>query len=116
MNYILLTLSALVTRAKASAIHKTFGAQAEKLQFIVFIETLILFFISLTGAVLIIAALKPVIESQLQHGIVAVLNPYVIWPLLLIVTLLVIVTGWLPGTVFFTHTGCNRLPLIQAEK
>jgi putative ABC transport system permease protein len=43
MNYILLTLSALVTRAKSSAIHKTFGAQAEKLQLIVFIETLILF-------------------------------------------------------------------------
>ena len=52
MNYILLTLSALVTRAKASAIHKTFGAQAAKLQLIVFIETFILFFISVTAAVL----------------------------------------------------------------
>ncbi|HCM60659.1 MAG TPA: hypothetical protein DIS74_09850 [Bacteroidales bacterium] len=44
------------------------------MQLIVFIETLILFFISLTGAVLIIAALKPFIESQLQHSIAAVMN------------------------------------------
>ena len=44
------------------------------MQLIVFIETLILFFISLTGAVLIIAALKPFIESQFQHSIAAVMN------------------------------------------
>ncbi len=105
MNYILLTLSALVTRARSSAIHKTFGAQAEKLQLIVFIETLILFLISMAGAVLIIAALKPMIESQLGHSIAAVLNPYVIVPLLAMVTLLVIITGWLPGRFF------SRIPV-----
>lgn len=105
MNYILLTLSALVTRAKSSAIHKTFGAQAKTLQLIVFVETLILFFISLAGAVLIIAALKPVIESQLGHSIDAVLNPYVVLPLLAIVTLLVLITGWFPGRFF------SRIPV-----
>jgi len=105
MNYILLTLSALVTRAKASAIHKTFGAQAAKLQLIVFIETFILFFISVSAAVLIIAVLKPVVESQLQHSVIAVLNPYVIWPLLVIVIVLVIITGYLPGRFF------SRIPV-----
>jgi putative ABC transport system permease protein len=105
MNYVLLTLSALVTRAKSSAIHKTFGAQAEELQLIVFIETVILFFISLTGAVLIIAALKPMVESQLQHSIGAALNPYVIWPLLAIFVVLVVVTGYLPGRFF------SRIPV-----
>lgn len=105
MNYILLTLSALVTRAKSSAIHKTFGAQARTLQLIVFVETLILFFISMAGAVLIIAALKPVIESQLGHSIAAVMNPYVILPLLAIVTLLVLITGWFPGRFF------SRIPV-----
>jgi len=105
MNYILLTLSALVTRAKSSAIHKTFGAQARTLQLIVFVETLILFFISMAGAVLIIAALKPVIESQLGHSIDAVMNPYVILPLLAIVTLLVLITGWFPGRFF------SRIPV-----
>ena len=36
MNYILLTLSALVNRAKSSAIHKTCGAQARNLQQLIF--------------------------------------------------------------------------------
>ena len=44
------------------------------MQLIGFIETLILFFISLTGAVLIIAALKPFIEFQFQHSIAAVID------------------------------------------
>lgn len=105
MNYILLTLSALVNRAKSSAIHKTFGAQTGRLQQMIFIETLILFFISVTAAVLIIAALKPVVESQLQHSILATLNPYVLWPLLLIVSVLVVTTGYLPGRFF------SRIPV-----
>jgi putative ABC transport system permease protein len=102
MNYILLTLSALVNRAKSSAVHKTFGAQTEKLQQMIFIETIILFLISITGAVLLIAALKPIVESQLQHGILSVMNPYVIWPLLAIVVVLVVITGYFPGR-FFSH-------------
>jgi len=105
MNYILLTLSALVNRAKSSAIYKTFGAQTENLQQLIFIETFLLFFISIIGAVLIIAASKPIAESQLQHSIRAVLNPYVIWPLLAIVVILVIVTSYLPGRFF------SRIPV-----
>ncbi len=105
MNYILLTLSALVNRAKSSAIHKTFGAQTENLQQMIFIETFLLFFISVIGAVLIIAASKPIAESQLQHSISAVLNPYVIWPLLGVIVVLVLVTGYLPGRFF------SRIPV-----
>ncbi len=105
MNYILLTLSAMVNRAKSSAIHKTFGAQTWRLQQMIFIETLIIFFISVTAAVLIITALKPVIESQLRHSIVATLNPYVLLPLLLIVSVLVVITGYLPGRFF------SRIPV-----
>lgn len=105
MNYILLTLSALVNRAKSSAIHKTFGAQTWRLQQMIFIETLIIFFISVTAAVLIITVLKPVIESQLRHSILATLNPYVLLPLLLIVSVLVVITGYLPGRFF------SRIPV-----
>jgi len=106
MNYILLTMSALVNRAKSSAIHKTFGAQTGRLQQMIFIETLMLFIISVTAAVLIIAALKPVVESQLQHSILATLNPYVLWPLLLIVSVLVVITAYLPGRFF------SRIPVV----
>ncbi len=43
LNYILLTLSALVSRAKTSAIHKTYGAQAGNLQLMIFSETALVF-------------------------------------------------------------------------
>ncbi len=105
MNYILLTLSALVNRTKSAAIYKTFGAQAESLHQLIFIETFLLFFISVIGAVFIIAASKPIAESQLQHSIRAVLNPHVIWPLLSIIVVLVIVTSYLPGRFF------SRIPV-----
>jgi len=105
MNYILLTLSALVNRAKSSAIYKTFGAQTEHLQQLIFIETFLLFTISVMGAILIIAASRPIAESQLQHSISAVLNPYVIWPLLAIIVVLIMVTSYLPGRFF------SRIPV-----
>ncbi len=105
MNYILLTLSALVNRAKSSAIYKTFGAQTRNLQQMIFVESFFLFFLSVIGAVLIIAASKPIAESQLEHSILAVLNPYVIWPLLAIVVVLVLVTSYLPGRFF------SRIPV-----
>ena len=108
MNYILLTLSALVNRAKSSAIHKTCGAQARNLQQLIFTETFMLFFISIVGAVLIILAIKPLAESQLQHNLSSVLTPYVLWPLLVIVVALVVGTSYLPGRFF------SRIPVATA--
>ena len=108
MNYILLTLSALVNRAKSSAIHKTCGAQARNLQQLIFTETFLLFFISIIGALLIILTIKPLAESQLQHTLSSVLNPYVIWPILAIIALLVVVTSYLPGRFF------SRIPVATA--
>lgn len=105
MNYILLTLSALANRVKSSAVYKTFGAQNENLQQLIFGETFLLFLISLLGAVLIIAAIQPLVESQLEHSLTAVLNPYVLWPLLGIVLLLVIATSYFPGRFF------SRIPV-----
>jgi len=105
MNYILLTLSALANRAKSSAVYKTFGAQSENLQQLIFGETFLLFFLSILGAVLIIAAIKPFAESQLEHSITAAMNPYVLWPLAVIVLVLVTATSYLPGRFF------SRIPV-----
>lgn len=105
MNYILLTLSALVNRARTSALFKTYGARPVNLHQMIFIETFVLFLISAVGAVLLTGAAKPIAEAQLGHGMLAVLNPYVIWPLLAFVILLVIVTSYLPGRFF------SRIPV-----
>jgi putative ABC transport system permease protein len=105
MNYILLTLSALANRAKSSAVYKTFGAQSENLQKLIFTETFIIFSISIIAAVLIIAALKPMAEVQLEHSLISALNPYVIWPVLAIIVVLVVITSYLPGRFF------SRIPV-----
>ena len=108
MNYILLTLSALVNRAKTSAIHKTCGALSQNLLRMIFTETFLLFLISLAGAALIILLLRPLAETQLDHQLVSVLNPTVIWPLLGVITVLVVLISYLPGKFF------SRIPVATA--
>jgi putative ABC transport system permease protein len=100
LNYIFLTLSALVNRAKTSAIHKTCGASAGNLQLMIFSETALLFFISLTGAFLIILMVQPLVEAQIGHSLSAALNPYVVWPLLIFMVLLLLFISYLPGRFF----------------
>jgi putative ABC transport system permease protein len=100
LNYILLTLNALVSRAKTSAIHKTYGAQAENLQRMIFTETSLLFLASLAGAFMIITTVQPLVESQLGHQLSSAMNPYVIWPLLLLLVVLLLSISYLPGRFF----------------
>jgi len=108
LNYTLLTLSALIKRAKSSAIHKTCGAEARNLQQIIFSETSLLFLISIAGAVLVIIILKPLFEAQVEHKLVSVLTPQVIWPLLFLIVVLVVLTSYLPGRFF------SRIPVATA--
>ncbi|HAQ19107.1 MAG TPA: hypothetical protein DCR40_07735 [Prolixibacteraceae bacterium] len=108
MNYILLTLSALIKRAKSSAIHKTCGAEAKNLQLLILSETVLLFLISLVGALLLILILRPVAEVQLGHKLISVFNAHVLWPLFFLIILLVILTSYLPGRFF------SRIPVATA--
>ena len=108
MNYILLTMSTLVNRAKSSAIRKTCGAQASNLQRLIFTETLLLFIISISGAALIIIILKPIAEAQLGHQLSSALNPYVIWPLLGLLIVVIVLTSYLPGRFY------SRIPVATA--
>ncbi|MGE0077351.1 MAG: ABC transporter permease [Bacteroidales bacterium] len=108
MNYILLTLSALVNRAKTSAIHKCCGAQVRNLQQLIFSETVLLFVLSLGVALLIIFALKPLAEAQVGHKLSSAVNPYVIWPLLILMVVFVLLISYLPGRFF------SRIPVAMA--
>lgn len=108
MNYILLTLSTLIKRAKSSAIHKTCGAEAGNLHQIIFSETTLMFLISLIGAFLTLWILHPFAEAQVGHKLTSVLNPVVIWPLLALIVLLIFLTSYLPGRFF------SRIPVATA--
>ena len=108
MNYILLSLSVLINRARTSAIHKTCGAQSRNLQQLIFSETFLIFFISLVAAVFILLLIRPFAEDQLGHKLVSVLTPYVILPLLALVVTLIVLTSYLPGRFF------SRIPVATA--
>ena len=100
LNYILLSLSALVGRAKTSAIYKTYGARAGNLQLMIFYETSIVFLISLSVASMIIMIVKPLVEAQIGHHLSAALNPNVIWPLLSFMVVLLLIISYFPGRFF----------------
>ena len=106
LNYILLTLTALVGRAKTSAIYKTCGARSVDLQLKIFSETSFLFLISLFGAFMIILTVQPLIETQLGHPIKAALTPYVVWPLLIFMIILLLIISYFPGR-FFCRYSCS---------
>jgi putative ABC transport system permease protein len=105
LNYILLTLSSLVSRTRTSAIYKTYGAMERNIMRMIFSETAFLFFVSIAGSFLIISSVQPLIESQIGHPLSATLNPIVIWPLLVIMSLLLLFISYLPGRFF------SRIPV-----
>ncbi len=100
LNYTLLTLSALANRGKVSAIHKCCGAQPGQLQKMIFSETLLVFLISLIGAFLIILILRPLIEAQVGHSLLATLNFRVILPIMVLLIGVVLAIGYFPGRIF----------------
>lgn len=108
MNYILLSLSALIERAKSSAIHKTCGAFSSDLQRIIFSETAMLFIIALVVAALIILVFRQQAEAQIGHSLGSALTPYVILPILGLLVIIVAFISYLPARFF------SRIPVALA--
>lgn len=100
LNYILLTLSALINRAKNSAIYKTYGAGVKNLQMMIFTDTALIFLLSISGALIIITSLQPLIEAHIGHNLSATVNPYVIWPLLSLLVIILLAVSYFPGRFY----------------
>jgi putative ABC transport system permease protein len=100
LNYILLSLSALIKKSKSSAIYKTCGAQSTQIQQLIFSETLVLFLISLIATFLCIELLQPFIENQVGHRLSSLLTFKVVLPLVAVVGLLFFITSYIPAKFF----------------
>lgn len=100
MNYMLLSVSTLVNRAKTSAIFKCYGAEKRDLKAMIFAESTLIFIISLVVAFVLILILKPLAEAQVGHSLNSTLNIYVIAPILLILTILILIIGYFPGVIY----------------
>ncbi len=100
LNYLLLTVSTLVNRAKTSAIFKCYGANRRNLQGMIFMESAFIFLISLAVAAVLILILKPLAEAQVGHSLDVLLDPYVYLPILTTLIIIMIPIGYLPGRAF----------------
>ncbi|BFP42806.1 ABC transporter permease [Flavobacteriaceae bacterium GF1] len=105
LNYVLLTMGALIKRAKNSAIHKTCGAKAKNLQKMIFAETFVLFAIAIIGAVLTIWGIKPLAEAQMGHSLEALTSFYIVGPIALLALVLMVLIGYFPGRFY------SRIPV-----
>lgn len=108
MNYILLTISSLVNRAKNSAIHKCYGAQVSNLQWMILVETIMVFVIALISAGIIVYLAKPFVEHQVAHKISSMFSWIVVLPLSGLLLLILTLIGYFPGRFF------ARIPVAAA--
>jgi len=100
MNYVLLTFSSLINRAKSSAIYKTCGAKSIDLKKIIFTESFVFFAIALSAAMLILMVVKPLVENLVAHSLEATLNQYVVWPIVGVLIIFVFLSSYFPGRFF----------------
>lgn len=100
MNYMLLTVSTLVNRAKTSAVYKCYGAEKRDLHGMIFAESTMIFLISLAVAFGLMLLIKPFVEAQVDHSLEATLNAHVIIPILLILGVLILFVSYFPGRIF----------------
>jgi putative ABC transport system permease protein len=108
LNYILLTLNAMVNRVKSSAIYKVCGAQQRSLYKLIFSETALLIVFSLALAFVLIVSIKPLAEAQLGHSLKTFLNLGIIAPLLILVAIIAVLISYLPARFY------SRIPVAAA--
>lgn len=108
LNYILLTLNAMVNRVKSSAIYKVCGAQSGSLYKLIFSETALLVVFSLILAAGLILLIRPLAEMQLGHSLKTFLNPGIVTPLLILVVVIAFLISYLPGRFY------SRIPVAAA--
>lgn len=100
MNYLLLNLVSIVNKVKSSAIHKCYGANRKDIIKGVFLETFILFAISLIITIGIITILSPAIESLTSHSVLATFNSKVISSLIILIGVLISIIAYIPANYY----------------
>ncbi|MDH6342697.1 putative ABC transport system permease protein [Parabacteroides sp. PFB2-12] len=106
MNYLLVSLSSLMVRAKSVGIYKCSGATNRNVFSMFFFETLGLILISVGLAVFLIFLFKVPIENMIQTSLKNVFM-YNIWVPLSVIGVLLLCTGIVPAVVF------SRIPVSQ---
>ncbi|MDR0973494.1 MAG: ABC transporter permease [Prevotellaceae bacterium] len=107
LNYVLISIASLTTRAKSIGVHKCSGASGRQIFGMFMIETAVVTLISLIAAILLIGVFHSLIEDLLDSNIRLLFTPEILWVPALVVVALFIIAGVLPGNLF------ARIPVSQ---
>lgn len=107
LNYVLISISSLSRRAKAIGVHKCSGAQSGTVFGMFLWETALIILMALCVTALLLLLFRDFVEDVAGYPLLALLAPVRLWVPLLVVSLLFLVGGVLPGRIF------ARIPVTQ---
>lgn len=100
LNYVLISISSLVTRAKGIGVHKCNGASAGNIFSMFLWETFIIILLSLLLGFVLLITFRPVIEEVLEVTLSGLFMWKTLWGPLVVIFLVFIVAGIIPGKIF----------------
>ncbi|MDD2205577.1 MAG: hypothetical protein PHY65_09735 [Bacteroidales bacterium] len=100
LNYILITLSSLVRKAKMVAVRKCYGASRNNIYALVFSDTFVEMFISLLLAVFLVFTFEGTVERIVGTSLSALLSPQSIAILIVVLLLVFLTCGIFPAAIY----------------
>lgn len=111
LNYVLLSISSMVNRAKSIATYRCYGAADKDICRMILSESfLYVGILSLGLAVLLIFGLQDFLQEQLGHSLRSVFTPRAVSVCLLVTLAVVVVCGMVPGYLY------ARIPVTYAYR
>ncbi len=107
LNYVLISISSLTTRAKGIGVHKCSGATTSNVFAMFLWETGLIIGISLLVVVGLTFTFRELIEELLEASVAGMFTWSALWVPLVVIILLFFVSGILPGRMF------SRIPVTQ---
>ena len=107
LNYVLISVSSLSYRAKAVGVHKCNGASGGSVFGMFLLETGIIILLSIGVMVLLLLNFREMIEETMEVQLTSLFVPGRIWVPMLVVLVLFVIGGVLPGRMF------ARIPVSQ---
>lgn len=116
MNYVLISISSLVSRAKSIGVHKCNGASERDIFSMFIYETLALVFFSLILSVILIISTRKPVEQFLHTSLDSIFSFGNLWVAAVVIAVLIAIAGILPGRLFsvipvtqvFRRFGANK--------
>lgn len=100
MNYVLISISSLASRAKAIGVHKCNGATNETIFSMFIRETSVQIVISLILSILLLLVFRGQIEGLLENSFTSIFSLSNLWVTLAVIIALILLAGIIPASIF----------------